>query len=81
MTESQASTFFEVRLDVFAVDFGLVLVRSQNHYDVSVFDGVGGVFDFKSSCGDFLAGRAVGTQANDYFDATVPKVLGMSVAL
>jgi len=62
-------------------DFGLFLVRQQDHHDVAATGRLGDVEDLET--GGFGLGTAggIGAQADDDVDAGVPQVERMGVAL
>ena len=79
--ESQSFAGGQVRLDVLVVDVGLAFIRSQVHDDVSLL----GHFRDGNGLEVVLLGQFVvfgaGALGDDDFNAAVPHVLGVSVAL
>src|SRR5690554_2634886 len=79
--EGQGSALLQVRLDLFLVQLGLELVRSQHHNNIGGSNGrshVAGLQAVGFSLGD--GGRA-GTQTNHYVYTGVLQVARMRVAL
>ena len=81
VTKGKGSALFDVWLNVFAVDFGLQLVRGQNHDNICAFNGIGSRFGRQAVSDDFLIGRAFRAQADNDINAAVFQVQRMSAAL
>ncbi|VUX30406.1 Uncharacterised protein [Bifidobacterium pseudocatenulatum] len=81
MGESQSSTRLQVRLNLFLVHLGLVLVRQQDHDHVGFGNGLADRLDFQALLLGVIHGLGGRTQTNDDVHTGIAQVQRMSVTL
>ena len=81
MSEGQCSARLQVRLNLLLVNLGLVLIRQQDHDDVSLGDRVRHGLDFEALLLGIVHGLGGRTQADDDVNAGIAQVQRVSVAL
>ena len=81
MTEGERCALFDVGFNIFAVDFGLPLIRRQHHDHIRALYGVGGCDTVETVCFDFLIGRRGRFQTDDDVHAAIFQVQRMGAAL
>ena len=79
--ESQSSARLQVRLNLFLVNLGLVLVRQQDHDHVGFGDGLADRLDFQTLLLGVIHGLGGRTQANDDVHTGIAQVQRMGVTL
>src|SRR6266513_1519143 len=79
--EGERGAFLDVRLDVFLVHLGVVLVGQQHHDDVGALDRLAEVGDLESALLRLVPGRAALAQANADLDPRFLQVERMGVTL
>ena len=81
MRKRQRRSLLDVRLDVFAVDLGDLLVGQQDHDHVGLLHGVRHFGDFQAGLLDLGPARAALAQADHDLDARIVQVLRVRMAL
>ena len=81
MREHEHVARLQIRLDVLFVDIRLILIRCQDHDDISGLRRIGRIHDLQS--GFFCLRAALGSraQADDDVDPAVMQVLRMRMSL
>ena len=79
--KSQSSTFFQVRFDLFFVDFGDLFVGKKDHHNICVFSRIFDRGYLQTGSFGFLPGGAVFANTDNHVNAGIMKILSVSVAL
>ena len=81
MGEHQHVSRLQVRLDVLFIDIRLVLIRRQDHHDISGLGRICRIHDLQSGFLCLRAALGSRTQSDDDVDPAVMQVLRMRMSL